>query len=149
MAGHDCSQVAQELIEAFNAGDWDRFRATLAPAVVYQETGTGRRVEGVDAYVQLCQGWKEAFPDARGTIQAALASGDRVDQEVTWVGTHSGPLEGPGGSVPPTNKRIEVQGALWYTFAGDKAREIHHHLDVLSMLQQLGVPPAPPAATTT
>ena len=57
---------ATDLIDAFNQANWDRLRGLLAPAVRYAETGTGRRVEGVDAYLQLCQGWKEAFSDAAG-----------------------------------------------------------------------------------
>jgi len=40
--------------------DWERFRGLLAPDAVYAETGTGRRVEGADAYVALVQGWKRA-----------------------------------------------------------------------------------------
>ena len=58
---------ATDLIDAFNQADWDRLRGLLAPGVRYSETGTGRRVEGADAYLQLCQGWKEAFPDVAGT----------------------------------------------------------------------------------
>ena len=55
-AGVDLTAAAAELIDAFNEADWERFRAVLAPDAVYAETGTGRRVEGEDAYVELCQG---------------------------------------------------------------------------------------------
>jgi hypothetical protein len=66
MAGEqqDLIKRADGLLDAFNAADWQRFAADLAPDVVYEETGTQRHVDGVDAYVQLCQGWKQAFPDA-------------------------------------------------------------------------------------
>ena len=57
------------------------FAAGMAPDVVYEETGTQRRVDGVDAYVQLCQGWKQAFPDARGEIRNVVASGNTGVQE--------------------------------------------------------------------
>ena len=52
----DLTQAATELIDAFNEADWGHFRGLLAPDAVYAETGTGRRVEGADAYVTLCQG---------------------------------------------------------------------------------------------
>jgi ketosteroid isomerase-like protein len=61
----DLTQVAADLIDAFNEADWERFRAVLSPDAVYAETGTGRRVEGADAYVQLCQGWKDAREHGR------------------------------------------------------------------------------------
>jgi steroid delta-isomerase-like uncharacterized protein len=142
----DTTAVATELVEAFNVGSWERLRATLHPDVVYEETGTQRRVDGADAYVRLCQGWKESLPDARGTIQATVTGEQRVVQEILWEGTHSGPLAGPGGVVPPSGKRIRVKGVMWYTIADGRAREIHHHLDVLSLLQQIGAMPAPATA---
>jgi steroid delta-isomerase-like uncharacterized protein len=145
MAGEqqDLIKRAEDWLEAFNAGDWQRFAAGMTPDVVYEETGTQRRVDGVDAYVQLCQGWKQAFPDVRGTIRNVVASGDTVAQEVTWEGTHTGPLEGPGGPLPPSGRRITIPATLWITFSGDQGKEVHHHLDVLTLLGQLGALPAP------
>lgn len=97
-------QIAAEFIEAYNAADWGTFRALLAPDVVYAETGTERRVQGPDVYLELCRGWRQAFADSHGTIQQAFSSGNRVAQEITWTGTHTGPLVGPGGTVPASGK---------------------------------------------
>jgi steroid delta-isomerase-like uncharacterized protein len=141
MATEDPTAVAREVVEAFNAADWDRFRAVLADGLVYEETGTGRRVEGIDAYVQLCQGWRQAFPDVTGTIRRAVAGGEVVAEEVAWAGSHTGPLETPGGTVPATGRRIEAAATLWVTVRGGKATAIRHHLDVLALLQQVGALP--------
>ena len=135
------TQVAHELIAAFSAGDWARFRATLAPDVAYEETGTGRRTAGADAYVALCQGWRDAFPDALGTVERAVASGPVVAQEVTWSGTQTGPLATASGTLPASGRRIAVRATLWYTVRDGRATAIRHHLDVLTMLQQLGAIP--------
>jgi steroid delta-isomerase-like uncharacterized protein len=138
----DLLQSAQSFIEAFNAGDWEQFKAPLAADVMYEETGTQRRVQGADAYVQLCQGWKQAFPDARGTIRNAIGSGNTVVQELLWEGTQDGELPTPGGILPPSGRRIMVPATVWLTFQGDKVREIHHHMDLMAMLQQLGALPS-------
>ncbi len=141
-AGDDLTQAAAELIDAFNEADWERFRGVLAPDAVYAETGTGRRVEGADAYVELCQGWKDAFPDVRGTIRAAVAGDDTVAQELLWEGTHTGAMPTPGGTLEPSGAQIRVEASLWARFDGGKAREVHHYLDVLTLLQQIGaIPP--------
>ena len=137
----DAAAVAREVVEAFNAGDWDRFRAALADGVVYDETGTGRHVEGVEPYVALCQGWRTAFPDVAGTIRREVAQGDTVAQEVTWNGTHQGPLEGPGGTISASGRRVEVPATLWVTASGGRATAIRHHLDVLALLGQAGALP--------
>ena len=86
MADDVATRVATDAIEAFNSADWPRFRGLLAPDLVYQETGTGRRVSGPDAYVELCQGWREALPDVRGTINRSVASGDTAVQEIPGLG---------------------------------------------------------------
>jgi DNA-binding NarL/FixJ family response regulator len=65
--------AAADLIDAFNQADWERFRSRVTDDVVYEETGTGRRVDDADTYVELCQGWRRALPDCRGTIRAELA----------------------------------------------------------------------------
>ena len=42
--------VLTQLIEAFCAKDLDRVRALVDDRIVHQETGTGRRLDGADAY---------------------------------------------------------------------------------------------------
>jgi steroid delta-isomerase-like uncharacterized protein len=141
----DATAVAAELMDAFSADDWQRFREILQPNVVYEETGTQRRAEGVDEYLRLCQGWKAAFPDAHGTVRRSVENGDTVVQEVVWEGTHRGPLAVPGGTIPPSGQRIRTVGTMWCTVADGRVREIHHHLDVLTLLQQVGALSAPAA----
>ena len=140
-AGTDLTQAAAAFIDAFNRADWEAFRGYIAPDTVYTETGTGRRVEGADAYLELCQGWKDAIPDVSGIIRQALASGDTVAQEILWEGTHTGALQTPDGVIEPTGNRIRVDAATWIRFAGDHAQEVHHHLDVLTLMHQIGAMP--------
>src|SRR2546426_637551 len=64
----DKVQLAKEGIEAFSAGDWERFKAPLRADAVYEELATQRKVQGPDQIVEASKGWKEAFPDATGTI---------------------------------------------------------------------------------
>jgi steroid delta-isomerase-like uncharacterized protein len=144
MSNAEALELARTLIVAFSAGDWPRFRATLAPELAYEETGTGRRAAGADAYVALCRGWREAFPDAAGTIRRAVADGGVVAQEVSWTGTHTGPLAGAGGVVPASGRRIDVPATVWYMVREGHIAAVRHHLDLLAMLQQIGaLPPAP------
>jgi steroid delta-isomerase-like uncharacterized protein len=140
--GTAITQAAEELIDAFNHSDWERLRPLLAPNLVYAETGTGRRVEGQDAYFELLTGWKDAFPDVNGTIRNVVAGDDTVVQEILWEGVHSGPLQTPGGTLEPTGKHIIVEASAWYQFDGGLIREVHHHVDILTLLQQLGALPA-------
>ena len=81
--GNDPTSIAGEIVEAFNRGDWERLKARVTSDVVYEETGTGRRIEGADAYIQLCMGWKETFADVAGTVRSTAASGTTVALEIS------------------------------------------------------------------
>jgi hypothetical protein len=52
-------------------------------------------------------------------------------------------VETPGGIVPASGKRISVEATAWFRFRGETICEIHHHLDVLMLLMQIGAIPAP------
>ncbi len=111
--------IAETVITGFNHADWQMFKAPLAANVTYEETGTLRRTQGADAYVQLVQGWKQGFPDAQGTIDRVVAKDTMVVQEIIWEGTHTGELITPNGVIPASGNRINVQASVWYFFQGD------------------------------
>jgi steroid delta-isomerase-like uncharacterized protein len=134
-------KIAREQVVAFNTGDWDRMRAGLAPDSRYNELGTARKIDGPEKTIELFKGWKQAFPDAIGTVTGEVASGDKVALEVTWTGTHTGPLVTAEGTIPASGKRQETPAALVYTFAGDMVGECHHYFDSLTLLKQIGAQP--------
>ena len=133
--------AAKAPLIAFNEKDWNAVRASVTEDLVYDEVATHRRVQGVDQVIPLWQGWATAFPDARATFHRALAlPGERtVVLEVTWNGTHKGPLQMPQGPIAATGKRIEIRSCFVTEIAGDKAKLQRHYFDMATMLQQLGV----------
>ena len=141
MAARDPIKVARENVEGYNAGDWKRLKAALAPGCVYHEIGTQRRIRGAERMVQAYQAWKRALPDGTGTVTNSLARGNTVVLEVVWKGTHTGALEGPGGSVPPSHKRISVPGAQVITVERGRIKQLRQYFDLLILLQQIGAAP--------
>ena len=137
----DLIKLAREPVDAFNAGDWQRVKAAFLPDGVYDEVGTQRRIQGSDQIVEVWQGWKQAMPDVKGTVKNAFASGNTALLEITWEGTQTGPLVGPGGTIPPSGKRQVTPAAFLMTFEGDKIKEGRHYFDMMSLLQQLGALP--------
>src|SRR5439155_31106 len=72
------------------------------------EKGTGRSLHGVKQIIEAWQGWGKAIPDSKATFVAEHGSGDTAVLEVVWKGVHTGPLQTPTGTIPASNKRIEV-----------------------------------------
>lgn len=138
---HDLITTGRGFIDAFNAADWVAFASSLAANAVYDEVGTSRRIEGVAAVVACLQDWKQAMPDVEGTVDHAFSDGTTVLFELTWRGTHTGPLLGPSGAIPPTGKAQTTRSTWVLSFDGGKITESRHYFDMLSMMQQLGLLP--------
>jgi steroid delta-isomerase-like uncharacterized protein len=125
---------------AFNAKDWTKTKASITADFVYDEVATGRKATGADATIELWKGWAQAFPDANGTIHSAhIADDGTVTLEVTWEGTHKGPLQTPNGTIAPTGKTIEVRASAIVALAGDKAKSQRHYFDMATLLRQIGI----------
>ena len=131
--------AAKASVLAYNERDWNKVRSVATPDVVYDEVATGRKVEGIDQLLPLWQGWARAFPDSKGTFHNALASGTSVTLEVTWSGTHKGPLETPSGPVQPTGKTISIRACMVLEMAGERVKQQRHYFDMATLFQQLGL----------
>jgi steroid delta-isomerase-like uncharacterized protein len=80
-----------------------------------------------------------AFPDMHFSIRMQLAEGDQVMTYKTFHGTHQGHFMG----IPPTCKQVVVDVIDILTIKDGKIAEHWTVSDMLGMLQQLGVIPAP------
>ena len=146
MPGKATLMPPQQLIEAakapftaYNEKNWDKIRTLLTADVVYDEVPTNRKVRGIDQVITLWQGWATALPDSKCTFHNAIASGDTVVIELTWIGTHKGPLQTPKGPIAPTGKRIEIRACNVIQMEGEKGKSQRQYFDMATMLQQLGV----------
>ena len=142
MGDQDLIKLAKEAVDSFNKDDLNRSSALLG-AGVYNEVGTGRRLRGQAEILPALQGWKKAMPDVKGTVTNAVASGNIAVLEVTWEGTQTGPLDGPGGTLPPSGKRQTTPAAWVFEFEGDKLKESRQYFDMMSFMQQIGAIPQP------
>jgi steroid delta-isomerase-like uncharacterized protein len=131
--------AAKAPILAYNEKNWGAVAASVTADFVYDEVATQRRVQGAEQVIAAWQGWATALPDSKATFNSAQASGDVVVLEVTWRGTHQGPLQTPKGAIPATGKRIEVRACFVCETAGEKVKVQRHYFDMGTMLQQLGV----------
>lgn len=81
-----------------------------------------------------------AFPDLHVTIEDMIAEGDKVAARVTVRGTHTGNLM---GNIAPTGRHATWTGIDIFQIAGGKIIGRWNQRDLLRLMQQLGVIPAP------
>ena len=86
-------ETAKAATIAYNDKNWDKVKAVFAEKAVYDEKGTGRRIQGIGQIIEAWQGWGKAIPDSKATFVAEYASGNTAVLEVVWKGVHTGPLQ--------------------------------------------------------
>ena len=132
--------TARATVTNYNDRNWAKVKTGITADFVYDEIATGRKVTGADQTLEIWKAWAQAFPDSKGTIQNARATGDgTVVLELTWKGTHKGPLQTPAGPIAPTGKAIDIRACAVLEIAGERARAERHYFDMATLLRQLGV----------
>jgi steroid delta-isomerase-like uncharacterized protein len=138
-------RVAKEGLDAFNAHDEERLRASYADNAVVEAPGDVR-LEGRDGATEYAMSWLRAFPDARLTVQNEIEAGDWVAYQFTFEGTHENPLVSPEGEVPATHRSLKGRGAQILRIENGKVAEEHLYFDQVQILTQLGLMPEPATA---
>ena len=95
-------------------------------------------VEGVRAFFNM---QFAAFPDGQVRSQDMIAEGDKVVHRMSGEGTHQGHFLG----IPPTGKRVTWSFIDIWRIKDGLLAEHWVEADMMSMMQQLGLIPPPPA----
>ncbi len=124
--------------EIWNKGNLDAVADLLAGDFVDHAAPPGFP-SGQEGAKQVFMIYRTAFPDFRLSVEDIIAEGDKVVARWRTHGTHQGELMG----IPPTGKQVTVTGIDLFRVAGDKIAEHWAEFDMLGLMQQLGVIPAP------
>ena len=89
----------------------------------------------------LGDGFKAGFPDSHMVVEHALDAGDEVFVEGRYLGTHTGPLQSPQGTIPATGNKIELRFADYFRVAGGLITDHRTYWDQVEMMTQLGLMP--------
>ena len=137
----DAASIASEYNDAWNRRDWARWRELLHPEYTYTG-GDGQVQKGPEAGLAMGQMFANAFPDGKGDIQKITATGDIAIVEFIGRGTHTGDLMG----IAPTGRQVTVPVCDILEIRDGKIYAELEYMDMLHMMQQLGVAPVPATA---
>jgi predicted ester cyclase len=94
---------------------------------------------GLEGGKMAHQGFMAAFADGQTTTEDLIAEGDKVVERYSFRGTNTGSFLG----APPTGKRVESSSISIYRIANGKIVEHWGENDVIGVMVQLGLMPAP------
>jgi steroid delta-isomerase-like uncharacterized protein len=129
--------VCRFIEEVQNQHNLDVLDELCSPDLVdHSGTTSPPNLEGTKAFFAMMFA---AFPDMRFEIRLQLAEGDKVMTYKTFHGTHQGAFMG----IPATGKDVTFDNIDILTVTDGKITEHWAVGDMLSLMQQLGVVPAP------
>lgn len=128
-----------------NSGDFDAALSVFDPEC---ETVTPNGpMKGLQAFRELGEAFRTAAPDHHLEALHTFEAGDTIIVEGVYSGTHTGPLAGPGGTIPATGRSfafpyVDIMQARDGKFVSHRI-----YWDNVTFLTQLGLMPAPGGAT--
>lgn len=134
MATLDNAAILREAYEAWNKKDLERVASFSAPDARMTIVPFGSKL----TLREYEENWARAFPDGKIEVTNLVAQGELVFAEFTGRGTHTGPLMGPGGEIPPTGRRVELQCVECVRFRNGKIVEGRAYFDSASLMTQIG-----------
>jgi predicted ester cyclase len=94
---------------------------------------------GIEGQKQVFSMYSTAFPDTHFKVEDMIAEGDRAVARLSVSATQQGTFLG----LPPTGKHVTFTGIDIIRIAGGKLVERWGEMDMLGLLQQLGIVPLP------
>lgn len=118
---------------AFDSGDLKKLEETTAPNFVDHNPLEGQ-LPGVGGTKQASAIYRTAFPDAKIVVEDTIAGADKV--VIRWSGsaTHKGPFL----DIPPTGKRVKLEGITIFRIVKGRVAEQWGELNLWGILRQLG-----------
>jgi predicted ester cyclase len=131
------SDLVLAMLRDSDVGDLDSFRARFAPDCEWINPMVA--ASGPDEIAAGIAGYRAAFPDFRHNVSLVIADGSTVAVEGEWHGTHTGPLAGPAGELPPTGRTLRIPFAALVRTRGASVTSVRLYMDPLSFMAQLGL----------
>ncbi len=145
MEAKDNAAVVRDLFDAFNNHDLDRATTMVTEDFELVDFAAGGQTfRGPKGLREWLQTFLTALPDAKTELINVVAADEWVFSEHVGRGTHTGPLVGPSGELPPTGRAVELRIGEVFRIEDGKIALMRAYYDGATMMRQLGVfPPRP------
>ena len=130
--------VVKQFYDRFAAGDMEAADDLFADDCRYvMPPGTMNKAE----HRALGEAFHAGLPDAHMAIDHVVDGGDEVFVEGRFVGTHTGDLVSPNGTIPASGNKIELRFADYFKVSGGRVVDHRTYWDQADMAGQLGALP--------
>jgi steroid delta-isomerase-like uncharacterized protein len=137
----EAAQLMQRFVQVLNESDLAIADEILAPDFYANFIGVPPMTDR-ESWKQFVMGFLAAFTEFHLGVEHTLYDGEWSGAHWSWTARHTGEFMG----IPATDRRVQVQGMGLYRILDGRIVEENVIEDMMAILVQLGVAPAPPAA---
>jgi len=128
-------ELTGEMWEAWSKGEFEAFKELLAPDFVYYFPSRSTKPMSREELIEIGKMLHNAFPDISWSMEELIATEDKTIIRFIERGTHEGEYMG----IPATGNKYESSGILINRIENGKIVEAREELDLLAIMQQLGM----------
>ncbi len=139
MSREQSIQTVRSVYEFFNSRSMDGLMGLVTEDFELIDMALGMTWRGKAGWKEWIEAWAVSLPDSKTRLDNLAADGDLIFTEHTGTGTHTGPLQTPGGVIPATGKTITLQFAEAFTMREGKIRRMKAYWDSATLMRQLGL----------
>ncbi len=145
-----CEKKAQVLLdkvlEMWNKGNLALIPELYTADCVATSSSTPVPFTGHEGIKKWIEDSRTMMPDLVMAFPEVVVQGDKIVTVWTMTGTQTGPMVMPGGTLPPTGRKVSITGmSIDYLKDGKMAKEVVI-FNALDMLMPLGFTLNPPQA---
>jgi steroid delta-isomerase-like uncharacterized protein len=133
-------QLTDRVWQLFENGQLDALESFIDADCHFKMPGMELR--GRAALLDMLAGYRTAFPDLKHDVKSFVESGDSIALVLEVVGTHTGPMQTPAGTVQATGKRIVWESCDYIRVRNGKIASWHVFHDPTPFLTALGLLPS-------
>ena len=121
-----------------SAANFDAEDELFSADVETIDPGAGT-LHGLPAFKGYEAAFQRAVPDGKLVLKSAIEAGNRVAVGGAYTGTHSGPLTGPRGEIPPTQRPLNLDFSDLFETDGTRITRHRIYYDQVQFMSQLGL----------
>jgi len=141
LTAQDNATIVRSHFDAFNSRDINKGLALVTRDVKWMNIPFNVNFTGHAGYREFHDNWTTAMPDCKVEILNIIGGEEWTAVEFVGRGTHTGPLAGPQGPIPATQKKLELRVCELLRIKDGQISESHVYFDAATMLRQLGLLP--------
>ena len=141
MSVHENKRLWQRHVLAENRRSIEGLLETLSAEPVYEVMATGAAHRGREAVAAFYKNLFESMPDVTFNLMDVFVAENGVVEESVLVGTHTGDLQSPGGTIPASGKTLNLRFMDYFKVVSGKILDHQTIFDQVEMLTQLGAMP--------